>query len=226
MKWAFLLWFMLCSPVYAAPVSTIQASYQVFMSGMQVGEMVETYSRTDDRYTLTSTTTPQGLMAIFKPGNIVAASQGLVDKNGLRPLHFEQKKQGDASRDSHAEFDWDAQQLTLTGQQLPLPEGTQDRLSAMYQFMFLTLENVSSLDFPMTNGNKLDNYHYAPGEHKKLTTPAGRFDTVYLDSQGKPGESRTEIWLDTRHHLPCKMIITDHRGDQITQILSRLKITP
>jgi len=28
-----------------------------------------------------------------------------------------------------------------------LPDGTQDRLSAMYQFMFLSLQSASTLDF-------------------------------------------------------------------------------
>ena len=97
----------------------------------------------------------------------------------------------------------------------------------MYQFMFLQLEANSTLSFAMTNGSKLDNYHYAIGPRQKIDTPAGQFDSLYLDSQGKPGENRTEIWLSTqKHNLPCKMIITDANGDQFTQILSTLHITP
>jgi hypothetical protein len=121
-------------------------------------------------------------------------------------------------------------QLTLIHQTqktlLALPEGTQDRLSAMYQFMFLHLDNADSLDFMMTDGNKLDSYHYAIGSRQKLDTAAGSCDSLYLDSQAKPGESRTEIWLSTQNKLPCKMIITDARGEQILQLLSDMHITP
>ena len=232
MKWfsQIAAWLVLCAPAYAAVPGGVQASYEVFSSGMKIGQIDETYTRNNDHYTLTSTTTPLGLLAVFKPEKVFLSSSGLITKQGLRPQHFNHKRGVDASKEISAEFDWATQQLTLIHQaqraQLALPEGTQDRLSAMYQFMFLRLENVATLDFPMTNGNKLDSYHYAIGARQKIDTPAGKFDSRYLDSQGKPGESRTEIWLETQHNLPCKMIITDASGDQFMQILSGLKIIP
>ncbi|MEI7457365.1 MAG: DUF3108 domain-containing protein [Nitrosomonadales bacterium] len=224
----FLAGLLLCAPVYAAPPAGVQASYEVFSSGLKVGQMNEIYSRSGDHYTLTSTTTPVGLLAMFKPEKIFFTSSGLITRQGLKPLSFEDKREGNPARSSQAEFDWSAQQLTLIHQtqrtKLTLPEGTQDRLSAMYQFMFLKFENA--LDFSMTNGNKLDTYHYAAGIAQKIDTPAGQFDSIYLDSQPKAGESRTEIWLETKNYLPCKMVITDASGDQLIQILSGLKIQP
>lgn len=221
-------WLLLCAPAYAA--DSVLASYDVFMSGMKVGKVDEIYTRSGDRYTLTSTTTPQGLLAAFRPEKIYIASNGLIGKQGLRPLHFEDRRPGNPGKDSTAEFNWDTRQLTLTRQaqhtQVALVDGTQDRLSAMYQFMFLHLDSTAALDFAMTNGSKLDNYHYVIGPLQKLVTPAGKFDTLYLDNQGKAGESRSEIWLETQHNFPCKMVITDANGDQITQILSGLKIIP
>ncbi|HCI51752.1 MAG TPA: hypothetical protein DE312_00220 [Gallionella sp.] len=224
----FLAALLLCAPVYAAPPTGVQASYEVFSGGLKVGQMNEIYRRNGDHYTLTSTTTPVGLLAMFKPEKIFFTSSGLITKQGLRPLNFEDKREGNPARSSQAEFDWATQQLTLIRQSqrtpLALPEGTQDRLSAMYQFMFL--KNDSTLDFSMTNGNKLDTYHYAAGAQQKVDTPAGQFDSLYLDSQPKEGESRTEIWLETKNHLPCKMVITDASGDQLIQILSALIVQP
>lgn len=229
MKWLLPALLCLCAPAYAAP-STVHANYDVFMRGMKVGEMVETYTRNDDHYTLVSTTTPLGLLAVFKPGKIVSNSSGLIDKDGLRPQRYDHIREGDASKDGHAEFDWDTMQLTLTHQslqtQLALPEGTQDRLSAMYQFMFLRLDNLDTLNFMMTDGGKLDSYHYAIGPRQKLVTAAGSCDGLYLDNQAKPGENHTQIWLSKQNKLPCKMIITDAHGEQIVQELSGLHITP
>ncbi|MFA6970639.1 MAG: DUF3108 domain-containing protein [Gallionella sp.] len=232
MKWfsVVFLWLMLCAPAYAAMPGSVHASYEVFMSGMKIGQIDEVYTRDKDHYTLTSITTPLGLLAVFKPEKIYISSSGLITKQGLRPQHFEDKRAGNPGKSSQAEFDWTAQQLTLMHQtqrtQLSLVEGTQDRLSAMYQFMFIHFTGIDTLNFAMTNGNKLDNYHYTIGPVQKLDTPAGQFDSIYLDSQAKPGESRTEIWLETQHNLPCKMIITDAKGEQYTQILSGLKILP
>jgi len=218
-------------PAFAAPPGSIQASYDVYKSGLKVGQIEETYKRDKGGYTLTSTTTPLGLLAVFKPEKIFVDSSGLIGKQGLQPVRFNHRRERDQSKESHAEFDWDAKQLTLLHQTqrkvVALPDGTQDRLSAMYQFMFLALQPAAALDFPMTNGSKLDNYHYAIAHGPKLKTPAGEFSTLYLDSQAKAGESRTEIWLATQlNNLPCKMIITDADGDQLIQILSKLDSKP
>ncbi|MDD2914024.1 MAG: DUF3108 domain-containing protein [Gallionella sp.] len=224
--------FVLCSiPAFAAPPGSVQAVYDVYKGSLKVGQIEENYKRDKDSYTLTSITTPVGLLAVFKPEKIFIDSSGLVGKQGLQPQLFNHRRERDDSKASRAEFDWNAGQLILIHQEqhtaVTLPDGTQDRLSAMYQFMFLPLRSPSSLDFPMTNGNKLDSYHYAITRGQKLKTPAGEFNTLYLDSQAKPGESRTEIWLSMqRNNLPCKMIVTDANGDQLTQVLSKLDIKP
>jgi hypothetical protein len=93
--------------------------------------------------------------------------------------------------------------------------------------MYLSLQPGKTLNFPMTNGGKLDDYHYAVMPGPKLRTPAGDFDTLHLDNQPRKGESRTEIWLATGHHnLPLKMTITDAEGAQLTQVLSRYSTSP
>ena len=221
----------LCLPpsASAAPPGNVQASYDIYKSGIKIGQIEETYVRDNGRYTLSSTTTPVGLLAVFKPEKVFVDSSGLVGKQGLQPLRFHHRRERDASRESGAEFDWGAKQLTLIQQSQrtvsTLPDGTQDRLSAMYQFMFLPLKSGKALDFPMTNGSKLDSYHYAVTSGQKLKTPAGEFNTLYLDSQAKTGENRTEIWLATqRNNLPCKMIITETNGSQLIQVLSKLDI--
>lgn len=219
------------SAAFSAPPSSVEISYEVYKGFLRIGQIDETYKRENDRYTLTSTTRAVGLLAILKPGRILISSNGLVGPKGLRPLSFSDKREGEERRNRSAEFDWNDGKLTLIHHaqrnEIKLPEGTQDRLSAMYQFMFLSLETGSELDFPMTNGSKLDQYHYAISLKQKLSTPAGEYDTLYLDNQPEKGESRTEIWLATEHHnLPCKLTITDPDGSQLTQTLSKLVVTP
>jgi hypothetical protein len=210
----------------ALAADRVQLSYDVMMSGNLIGNIDEHYTRSGDQYTISSVTTPLGLLAMFKPGKEYLDSRGLITKRGLKPLFFEDKRDGHQDKNAQAEFDWETQQLTLIHQGarnvLVLPEGTQDRLSAMYQFMFIDLHDT--LDFFMTNGNKLDRYHYAVGTHEMLTTPAGSFDTIYLDNQAKPGENRTQIWLSVKYKLPCKMVITESNGNQFTQLLNTLNV--
>jgi len=214
---------------FAAQPASVLASYDVYKGRMKVGRIEESFVRNGDHYTLTSTTRAVGWLAIFNPGKIVISSNGLVKAHGLQPLLFSDLREHNEGKNRRAELDWNGMQLSLIQQSqrtvVALPERTQDRLSAMYQFMFLTLQAGKSLDFPMTNGGKLDNYHYIITAGELLKTPAGEFSTLYLDSQAKQGESRSEIWLATQqYNLPCKMIVTEANGDQLTQILSKLDI--
>ena len=227
-----LAWLMLCAStlVLAAPPDSVQATYDVYKNGMRV-EIRETYTRDHDRYALSSVWTPVGLLAILKPEKIFIESSGLIGKQGLQPLLLNHRRELDGNKNSRAEFDWNGKRLTLIHQAqrrvVALPDGTQDRLSVMYQFMFLSLQNAAALDFPMTNGEKLDNYHYAITHNQTIKVPAGEFKATHLDSQAKPGERRTEIWLATQYNnLPCKMTITEANGDQLTQVLSNLIIKP
>jgi len=216
------------SSAFASPPVSVQATYDVYKNGMRV-EIKETYTRDRDRYTLSSVWKPVGLLALVKPEKIFIDSSGLIGKQGLRPLRFDHRRGIDKNKNSSAEFDWAGKQLTLAHQAqrtvVSLPDGAQDRLSAMYQFMFLPLQNAATLNFSMTNGEKLDHYRYAVTHNQTIKVPAGEFKAIYLDSQIKPGERRTEIWLATQHHnLPCKMTVTEANGDQLTQELSKLEM--
>jgi hypothetical protein len=218
-------------PEFAAWPSSVQASYDVYKGSIRVAQIDETYTRNKDRYTLSSTTRAVGLLAILKPGKILITSSGLVSSKGLLPWRFNDHREGEESRDRSAEFDWDARQLTLINHEqrsvFPLPNGTQDRLSAMYQFMFLSLAKTDTLSFHMTNGNKVDvyNYHITPDQSVKV--PLGTFKALYVASVPEADASRTEIWLvDAPPHFPYKMIITDKDGDKFSQVLTRFDFVP
>jgi len=228
-----LTWLLLCIAGIAAAAQPtgIQATYDIYKGPMKIGRIEESFARDKDHYTLISTTRAVGLLAVFNPGKITISSNGLVGTRGLQPLRFSDQRENHEDRNRRAELDWNAKRLTLIQQaqrtSVALPEGTQDRLSAMYQFMFLSPQPGTTLDFPMTNGGKLDNYHYVITRGGQLKTPAGEFDTLYLDSQAKKGETHTEVWLaKQQYNLPCKMIITEANGDQLTQILNKLEIQP
>jgi Protein of unknown function (DUF3108) len=218
------------SPDTASP-SKVKASYFVYKGSMSIAQIDELYVRDGDRYKITSTVKPLGLLAFFKPGKVHIQSQGTINAEGLQPMQFSDLRDADAAKNSHADFSWSQSKIILVNatqkRELELELGTQDRLSAMYQFMFLSLVPNSDLDFSMTNGNKLDDYHYRVSNGPKVFTNAGKFSTLYLDSQAKKGESRTQIWLANEQHLlPCKVIVTDGDGDQLKQVLQSLTITP
>lgn len=211
--------------------SRVHAVYVVSKGGIGLAEIDEVYTASAGHYSLASIARPLGLLAIFRPGKIYIYSEGEITSSGLKPLSFSYRQEGSADKDSVAKFLWNEHKLSLSRSgvktKLDMPDDTQDRLSAMYQFMFLDLKAASSLDFHMTNGSKLDIYHYAITAGRPFYSSAGSFETLYLDSQAKPGETRTQVWLaKSRHHIPCKVVITEPEGGQLTQELRKLEVQP
>jgi hypothetical protein len=229
----FFAWLLLCfsGSSYAASPSSVLATYDIYKSGIRIGQIEEAYAYSKSHYTITSTTRAVGVLAVFRPGRIILSSSGLVGSQGLRPLNFSDIREGEGGKNRSAEFDWNAGRLTMIQPTqrtvVPLPEGTQDRLSAMYQFMFLSLAKTNSLSFNMTNGGKLDIYNYRITPEQSVTVPLGTFKALYVASVPEPRSNRTEIWLATEQaNFPYKMVITDPDGDSLTQVLTKFDLVP
>lgn len=220
------------APVIAAESpSRLEVSYDVLKSGIKAATITEIYTRKQDHYHIESVSRAVGLLAVFKPETIRVTSEGMLTAKGLRPTAFTSKRELDTERNVRADFDWSANRVTLTDhagkRTLRLPAGTQDRLSAMYQFMFAPLQNAAALDFYMTSGNKLDIYNYLITPDQSVTVPLGTFKALYVASPPIAGESRTEIWLATEHaNFPYKMVITDPDGDKLTQVMTQFDFVP
>jgi hypothetical protein len=219
-------------PLLAAePPAHLQAGYDVFKDNIKVATISETYTRTGDHYRIESVSKAYGLVALIKPETIHVVSEGLLTAKGLRPFTFTNQRELDRERNVTADFDWSHGSITLTdrnGQRsLPLPDGTQDRLSAMYQFMFLSLQKTDRLDFHMTNGSKVDIYNYLITPNQSVAVPLGTFKALYVENPPIGSESRTEIWLATEHaNFPYKMVITGPDGDKFTQVLTKFDPAP
>lgn len=235
MKRYFLIvaWILLCvaNNTFAVQQNSIKAVYDIYKNAIRIGQISEAYTRNKDHYTLTSTTRAVGLLALFQRGKIAIKSTGSVTDKGLQPQHFSDFRESEESRNHRAEFDWSNKKLTLINQSknsvVALPEGTQDRLSAMYQFMFLPIEKTELLSFNMTNGSKLDAYNYRITPNQSVTVPLGTFKAFYLTSAPEADASKTEIWLAAEHNnFPYKMIITDRDGDKLTQVLTKIDFVP
>ncbi len=215
----------------ATAPSRLEVGYDVYKGSLKIATIAETFARTQDHYSIESVSDAVGLLAVFKPETIRLTSEGIINETGLRPSVFSSKRKIDVARDTRAEFDWAANSITLTDRNgkrtLPLPADTQDRLSAMYQFLFLSLKDAARLDFHMTNGSKVDIYNYLVSPGPSVTVPLGTFKTLYVVSVPEAGASKTEIWLATEHaNFPCKMTITDSDGGKLTQVLTRFVSTP
>ena len=212
-----------------SPPNAVRASYDVYKNGLHIFTAEESFDRDGSSYRIVSESTPAGLFALFVRTRARIVSSGAITAGGLRPEQFEYGRLDDPGKNVSDRFDWDAGVLRMNyeGQSLTVPvsAGAQDRLSVMYQFMFLPAERLHELAFQMTsNGKKIDHYRYQLAGAEPLDTPLGRIDTLHLVKQRDPGENGVEIWLARdRHQFPVKLVILENDGSKFEQLITRLE---
>jgi hypothetical protein len=214
-------------PSAAAPAS-VTASYNLFRDGLHIATVDESFERSGDKYQIVSASNPAGALKRLFRTQIRIQSNGAVTPSGLRPHSFDYGRLDDASKNVNAEFDWGAEQLRMsyegrkeTAQLLP---GTQDRLSLMYQFMFMPLAKLKVVTFPMTNGRKIDSYRYEVAGAAPIDTPLGKMNTLHLVRQREAGDNTVEVWLAAeRNFIPVKVLIVESDGAKFEQVITRLE---
>jgi hypothetical protein len=217
------------SAAFAAPPTGVKAAYDVFKDGLHVATANETFERGDGKYQVVSEQTPAGLLALFVRTRARVSSSGTVTTNGLRPDQFDYGRLDDASKNVSARFDWDARLLRMSfdgrTETAALAAGAQDRLSVMYQFMFVPVERLRDLAFPMTsNGKKIENYRYQLAGEETLDTPLGKLKTLHLVKQREGNDNGVEIWLSTENNqFPVKLLISENDGSKFEQLITRLE---
>lgn len=225
-RYALALFLCLCATAVGAAPQRIHATYDMKKGGQQFAVVTETYTQTGKTYRIESDTKGVGIFALFDKGGIKLISTGEVTKDGLRPLHFEHHRGSDPAKLVVADFDWDNNVLTLKydgrTETAKLEPGTQDRLSLMYQFMFMP-HKAKELVFHMTNGRSLEHYQYNAAGEEQLDLPAGTFKTLHYSRQHKSDEDGTEVWLaSTKNHFPVRVVIEEKKGGRLEQTLTQL----
>lgn len=206
----------------------VNATYSLTKQGQQIATVTETFKHGNGRYQLESVTAASGVYALFMKGKRRFVSSGEIIAHGLRPQRFEDRRDADPSKTVRADFDWEKMRLSSSfdgkTETTPLEPGTQDRLSMLYQFMFVP-PGQEDIRLFMTTGKKLNPYLYKLAGEEKITTPAGQFQALHLVKQRTPDEDGTEIWLaKKRHYFPVRIVVEDHNGGKLEQNLTSLTL--
>ena len=209
---------------------TVRATYTASMNGMTIGAISEQFEADGGTYRIVSETRPMGLATFLQRQPLKFVSTGEVTREGLRPAHFEGRRSAGDPPQVSADFDWAQGQIYLKhngkAESVPITTNAQDRLSIMYQFMFVAQpEKARQIDFWMTNGRKFDQYRYRITPDVELDTPLGRLKTLHLVKQREPGSGHAEVWLSTQHqHVPVKVVIIERDGMRFEQIIQTLEL--
>jgi len=213
----------------ASQPTQIEAQYVVTTNGgITIGRASEVFSRKGDSYSIRSETRADGALKAFLDDQITVESSGRVDKEGLKPLEYSERRAKDNKRDLKSTFDWKINVMHTELRNDPsdywFPPGTQDRISVMYQFMHMK-ELGETLTIPMAERRKINTYTYKLIGQERTATPAGEFDTRhYRRVTTDPKETKVDLWLaKDRHNFPVRVIFDDPKGYKLEQQLVALE---
>jgi Protein of unknown function (DUF3108) len=200
----------------------IKIEYSLRKAGVALGTASETLSRQGDRYTIESEA--RGLAGLL--GNIQRKSQGSVTSQGLRPVLYEDRRNGKPY--ATARFNWENKQVSLEREGKPKKvndiEGEiHDPLTLAYSFAFRAMP-IAELSFGLANGRRLKPHRLQFKGKEKLATPLGEVETLRFAEREDDG-SATEIWLSGAHEfLPVRVLYVDDDGAMLDQIATKISL--
>jgi hypothetical protein len=137
--------------------------------------------------------------------------EGAVTENGLRPSSYQ--LQGTLAE--HLMAMSSSNNATPPGgsRKGRVPDGTLDRLSMLYQFMFLAADDTDG-QLVLTDGNSAITYTYHLVGMESLEIPSqGLIRTLHLTLSANESRETTELWLAPHfRYLPIKLRLTDSNG--------------
>ncbi|MCH9848580.1 MAG: DUF3108 domain-containing protein [Betaproteobacteria bacterium] len=224
MKRAVILLCMMTINLAIAAPKKITLEYELERDGQLFANVTEYFTQDGKLYQIESVTKGIGIYALL--GKRELKSNGVVTKQGLKPLHFESLQSTSAKRTLINDFDWENQRLNMQvkgrKKEQALQDGTQDLLSIMYQFMFKP-PMQTPFAIPLTIGKKLSMTDYEVTTKTQMKkTKAGNFDVVTL-TERNTDEPKIIYLAKDHHYLPVKVVMYDD-GAKFEQNLIKLTV--
>lgn len=98
----------------------------------------------------------------------------------------------------------------------------------LYHLPLLAQSENPEFKFSIADGNNVEDYNFTLSpEEQKVRVQLGEFKTRLISSLPNGEAIKYDIWLATEYDfIPCKIIVTDAKGGELTQVLTQLTITP
>lgn len=213
----------------AAAPQEMSLEYDLYRNGLKLGQVTDTFTRSGDRYTLTSETRASGPLKALWPGSIRLESTGAITRQGLRPEQFLHARSDSPHKLARARLDWEQRSIawqykgeswTADG----LLDGAQDQLSQVYQFMFAPAL-PADYSLQVVSGRDLNDYRYARSEGGAIETPLGSLVTQqYQRITQQADEKAVTVWVaPARNNLPVQIRVSED-GVTLEQRLVRASV--
>ncbi|HQX13229.1 MAG TPA: DUF3108 domain-containing protein [Nitrosomonas sp.] len=207
----------------------IELNYQVStdIGDGEIQEVMEIkHNKKGSSYVINSEAQATGVFKIVEPSSLVRHSEGILTKQGLRPLRA-YERHGKKEPNS-VTFDWENMHVTLKhkGEEIKekLPAGAMDRLSMSYSFIFVPPPK-DSLERTVVHNDQVRLSHYKITQ-EPLKTAIGELHTIVVTRQEEQGSKlKRKIWLAPDYNMvPVRIVSVEENGREIDKIITQIHI--
>jgi hypothetical protein len=196
-----------------------------------VGKVVQTWEVNDDGYLLASEAETGGIIELFRPQRLRHLSRGRITREGMRPESFLMSRvRRGKNETAEARFDWDTGSLRYghirDPKSVPLPAGTQDFMSFIYQYA-LHPPAPGRYRVPITTGTRFDTFEVEVAAEEYIETPLGTLRALPVRQLPRPGAESIQIWLAAEYrYLPVRIRHYDRQGAPTgEQLVNEIRIS-
>ena len=206
----------------------IAANYGIYKGGILIGTVEESFTSDGNSYKIVSETRTAGPLKLLLNDRVTLSSEGRIGSKGLAPSRYDLKRHNDSTKNVSAVFDFGRSRIVSIHhdktETFDLPADTLDRITAMYQFAFVT-PLAPEVSFWMSQGKEAELYHYRKLGEAVIRIGETAYSTVHYARQAEKGRPQVQLWLaKDHHHIPVRMIFEDSRGLSLEQTLLDLRM--
>lgn len=196
--------------------------------GARVAEITYRLDHGSGRYRIETTAQATGLVALVYSGQLTQTSEGSLGAGGLMPEHYAEKR----GRRPERAIRFDRSRSLMIGigddREVPLPPGTQDRLSLGYQLGLVArgdprlVSAGQQLSLPLASLKTIDTVTVTCTGETGLRVRGERLRAVKFEIRNpRHADDRIDIWLGPdQSMLPVRIRFVEAEGKVIDQILA------
>jgi hypothetical protein len=183
-----------------------------------------------DRYELRTDVRAEGLISLVYSGTLSQVSVGSLGPDGLEPARYVEIR----SKSSERVVDFDrklGQLMSLDGRSpVPMPVGTQDRLSVFYQLGLMMRREPSTvtagqvIDMPVASMRSVQRERFVVVGEEMLMLPGGPIRALHLQRPVPAGsrDPRIDLWLGYDFEMmPVRLRLEESTDRVLDQVIDR-----
>jgi len=183
-----------------------------------------------DRYELRTDARAEGLISLVYSGTLSQVSVGGLGPAGLEPARYVEIR----SKSSERVVDFDrklGQLMSLDGSPpVPMPVGTQDRLSVFYQLGLMMRRDPSAvaagqvIDMPVASMRAVQRERFVVVGEEMLMAPGGPIRALHLQRPVPAGtrDPRIDLWLGYDFEMmPVRLRLEESADRVLDQVIDR-----